>query len=478
MKIRNLVALLFAALLATNLYAQDVNTQTEVQEEKTNKKDIVKTGLNFGPLPAVAFDADKGFQLGALLNIYNFGDGSTYPNPMSHWYFEASFFTKGSQLFVVSYDNKTLIPGVRWSTAVTLTNDKAMDFYGFNGYRSYYDAEMVALGKDKSNMDNYIYTPKYRINRIALLAKTDFVGNIWNKKLFLEAGYHFSYFKQGYKNEQALNLDKINKNKDPEKMFPADEPTIFDLYRRWGIISEEEAWGGINSTVRLGLLFDTRDKEGAPSRGIWAEGHLMLAPKWLGTTNPYYRYSLTFRHYLPIVDRDILTFAYRLNYEGTIGDKAPYYVLPYITTVGQSYDRDGMGGYRTIRGIMRNRVQGLDMASYNAELRWRFVNFQLWKQNIAFGLSVFSDGTMVTKEYDMSFKGDEQYRAEYENYMSQGADSDRPHITVGAGLRFIMNQNFIVAFEYGMPISKFSKNPIIKNQDGNGAFYINTGFLF
>ena len=478
MKIRNLVALLFAALLATNLYAQDANTQTEVQEEKTNKKDIVKTGLNFGPLPAVAFDADKGFQLGALLNIYNFGDGSTYPNPMSHWYFEASFFTKGSQLFVVSYDNKTLIPGVRWSTAVTLTNDKAMDFYGFNGYRSYYDAEMVALGKDKSNMDNYIYTPKYRINRIALLAKTDFVGNIWNKKLFWEAGYHFSYFKQGYKNEQALNLDKINKNKDPEKMFPADEPTIFDLYRRWGIISEEEAWGGINSTVRLGLLFDTRDKEGAPSRGIWAEGHLMLAPKWLGTTNPYYRYSLTFRHYLPIVDRDILTFAYRLNYEGTIGDKAPYYVLPYITTVGQSYDRDGMGGYRTIRGIMRNRVQGLDMASYNAELRWRFVNFQLWKQNIAFGLSVFSDGTMVTKEYDMSFKGDEQYRAEYENYMSQGADSDRPHITVGAGLRFIMNQNFIVAFEYGMPISKFSKNPIIKNQDGKGAFYINTGFLF
>ena len=478
MKIRNLVALLFAALLATNLYAQDADTQTQVQEEKTSKKDIVKTGLNFGPLPAVAFDADKGFQLGALLNIYNFGDGSTYPNPMSHWYFEASFFTKGSQLFVVSYDNKTLIPGVRWSTAVTLTNDKAMDFYGFNGYRSYYNADMVALGKDKTNMDNYIYTPKYRINRIALLAKTDFIGNIWNKKLFWEAGYHFSYFKQGYKNQQALNLDKINKNKDPEKVFPADEPTIFDLYRRWGIISEEEAWGGINSTVRLGLLFDTRDKEGAPSRGIWAEGHLTLAPKWLGTTNPYYRYSLTFRHYVPIVKNDILTFAYRLNYEGTIGDKAPYYVLPYITTVGQTYDRDGMGGYRTIRGIMRNRVQGLDMASYNAELRWRFVNFKLWKQNIAFGLNVFSDGTMVTKEYDMTFKGDEQYRAEYEEYMNLGADSDRPHITVGAGLRFIMNQNFIVAFEYGMPISRFSKDPIIKNQDGNGAFYINTGFLF
>ena len=31
------------------------------------KKDITKTGLNFGPLPAVAYDADKGFRAGAIL---------------------------------------------------------------------------------------------------------------------------------------------------------------------------------------------------------------------------------------------------------------------------------------------------------------------------------------------------------------------------------------------------------------------------
>ena len=445
-----------------------------------DKGEIIKTGYNFGPLPAVAFDADKGFQLGALLNIYDFGDGSAYPNTRQQWYFEASFFTKGSQLFVVSYDNRFTIPGVRWSTTFTLTNDKAMDFYGFNGYMSYYDHEKVAAGKDKGNHSDYIYTPKYRVNRLAMLFKTDFTGNIWQNKLFWEAGYHLSYIKQGYKDKQALNLEKINKNKEDYKMFPADETPVFDLYRRWGIISEDEAWGGWNSTVRLGLLFDTRDKEGAPSRGIWAEAHATLAPKFLGTTNPYYRYSATFRHYLPIVKNDILTFAYRLNYEGTIGKSAPYYVLPFITVMGPSYDRDGMGGYRTIRGLMRNRVQGLDVASYNAELRWRFVNFALWNQNIAFGLSAFSDGTMVTRNYDMSFKGEEKYRGEYEEYMarSDNRTSDRPHITVGAGLRFIMNQNFIVAFEYGLPVSKFSKDEFIKNQDGNGAFYINTGFLF
>lgn len=475
---KNLFCTIALLLLMGNTWASEggVLSNDSKQDSTTpSKKEIVKTGYNFGPLPAVAFDADKGFQLGALLNIYDFGDGSTYPNPRQQWYFEASFFTKGSQLYTVSYDNRFLIPGVRWSSTFTLTNDKAMDFYGFNGYMSYFNHEMVALGKDKENLNNYIYTPKYRINRVAMLFKTDLTGNIWNNKLFWEAGYHLSYFKQG-----AINREKINKNKDEEKMFPDSELTLFEQYRNWGIISDEEAEGGLNSTVRAGLLFDTRDKEGAPSRGIWAEAHLTMAPKWLGTKIPFYKYSATFRQYLPIVDNDILTFAYRLNYEGTIGEDAPYYVLPYITVMGASYDRDGMGGYRTIRGLMRNRVQGLDMASYNAELRWRFVNFTLWKQNIAFGVNVFSDGTMVTRNFDMSFQGDEKYRKEYDEYMALTGNrtADRPHITVGGGLRFIMNQNFIVAFEYGLPISKFSSDPYIKNQDGNGAFYINTGFLF
>ncbi|MBQ9137205.1 MAG: BamA/TamA family outer membrane protein [Alistipes sp.] len=475
MKIKFILTL-SALLIAFSATAKSKKAEQSDATE-TKKDEIVKTGYNFGPLPAVAFDADKGFQLGALLNIYDFGDGSTYPNTRQQWYMEASFFTKGSQQYILSYDNRFLIPGVRWSSALTIFNDKAMDFYGFNGYQSYYDHEMVALGKDKENHDNYIYTPKYRINRLAILFKTDFVGNIWNKKLFWEAGYHFSYYKQG-----AINREKINKNKEEYKMFPDSEPTLFEQYRQWGLISDSEANGGFNSTVRVGLLFDTRDKEGAPSRGVWAEAHIIAAPKWLGTTNPYYKYSATFRHYIPVVKNDILTIAYRLNYQGTIGKSAPYYVCPYLTTMGPTYDRDGMGGYRTVRGIMRNRVQGLDMASYNAEIRWRFVTFTLWKQNISFGLSAFSDGTYVTRGFDMSFKRTEsdfasvgeyqKAKQAYEEYMALGQESDLPHITVGGGLRFIMNQNFIVAFEYGLPVGKLRK------QDGKGAFYINTGYLF
>lgn len=97
-------------------------------------KDIVKKGISFGPLPVVAYDADRGFQYGALLNIYDFGDGSHYPHPRQQWYIEASAYTKGTQQYFLSYDTKHLIPSVRMSVAATCIYDKAMDFYGYNGY--------------------------------------------------------------------------------------------------------------------------------------------------------------------------------------------------------------------------------------------------------------------------------------------------------------------------------------------------------
>ena len=438
------------------------------------KAEIVKTGINLGPLPAVAFDADKGFQYGALLNIYDYGDGSSYPNYDSKWYLEASFFTKGSQLYTLSYDNKVLIPGVRWSSTVTAAIDKAYDFYGFNGYMSYYGYDRIAIGNENKTAQDpskYLFTPFYRVARVQILGKTDFVGDI-TRNLKWEAGYHLSWFREG-----AIDRENINKGKEDYNKYPDSMVTLFEMYRQMGLISDEEAGGGLTSSVRLGLTYDSRDKEGAPSRGVWAEGHVTAAPKWLGTSNPHYRYSFTWRQYFPLVKNDVLTFAYRLNYEGTIGSNAPYYVLPYMTVMGDYYDRDGMGGYRTTRGLMRSRVVGLDMATYNAEIRWRFTRFQAFNQNIALGLSAFSDGAMVTRGRNMT--------PTHLGYSGPGTpelfnkEKDSPHITVGGGFRFIMNENFIVAVEYGTPVSRFvdKSNPIY-GQDGNGALYINIGYLF
>ncbi len=513
------------------------------------KGEIIKTGMNFGPLPAVAYDADKGFQLGAILQLYQYGDGSTYPNYFNRWYMEASWFTKGSMLFQLQHDNKNLIPGIRWSTSAAFNIDKAFDFYGFNGYQSFYDFDRMSLKNDSKGIKKgtatpdenlYRYNPYYRFNKTTLYAKTDFVGHITDH-LYWEAGYHFRWY-----NQHAIDRVSINKKKNWYDTFPsgpdsfanakqedmrgttdtrAFQPTLFELYQSWGLVKDNEVYSKkgkenmFDSSIRLGLMYDTRDKEGAPTRGIWAEGHVILAPKWLGSSNSYYRYAATFRHYVPLVENDVLTFAYRVSYEGTFGkvkgEQNPYYALCYNTVVGNDGDKDGFGSYRTTRGILRTRVVGLDQALWTAEFRYKFVEFPLWKQNIAFSITAFTDGSMVTRGRDMSFN----YNANHNNAIvtSEAASfglykafmegryaemspeiqkkfykkvnegtpyevntlKEMPHATFGLGLRFIMNTNFIVAFEYGRAMSSlYKKTSPYKNQDGSGAFYINLGYLF
>ena len=428
--------------------------------------DIIKTGINFGPLPVVAFDADRGFQFGALLNLYNFGNGDTYPNPKSQWYIEASAYTKESAInsykFIVNYDNKTLIPGVRMSICTGYYKDAALDFYGFNGYQSNFDMSLLEPTFEFTDEDllndfkNNGTMPRgfYRYGRDLIKAKVDFTGKIL-KNFYWEAGYHMSWTKtQSY---------------TPDGYTVMNGTTLFDLYKEWGIIPENEVEGGLISSVRLGLMYDSRNVENNPTKGIWAEAHIIAAPKWLGTTHEHYNFCATFRHYVPLV-KDKLTFAYRLGYQGTFGDNTPWYATPFFTTMGVKPDYDGFGGYRTVRGLMLNRVQGLDTGFFNAELRWKFIDFKLWNQNIAFALSGFCDGAHVFKGYDMTLREDLVGTAAADLYNQFVFDrKDGFHGAAGAGLRFIMNQNFIVAFEYARCFNK---------QDGSGAFYINTGFLF
>ena len=488
-----LLLALCALLSGSAAYADSIteaSAETEVKAEKKEKQkkpvtynengEIIKTGINLGPLPVVAFDADRGFQFGALMNIYNFGDGKNYPNPNAQWYFEGSAYVKegsvGSYLFRAEYDNKTLIPGVRMSICAGYYKDAALDFYGFNGYQSNYDMKFVGdnLSFDTSTKSGESLQKKfidkgkapkgfYRFSRDLIRFKADFTGKI-TKNFYWEAGYNFNWIHTGSFTPSGYSAfaDKIEGG-----------TTLFQLYKDWGIISPEQANGGYISSLRAGLMYDSRNVENNPTKGIWAEAHMIAAPKWLGTSVPHYKFCATMRQYIPLGTPKVV-FAYRLAYQGFLGN-APWYAMPVYTTMGPKPDYDGLGGYRTVRGIMLNRVQGLHTGFYNAEIRYRFIDFKLFNQNIAFAVSGFSDGTHVFKGYDMTMS--DAKRAElagtetlklYDKFVDT-QNKDGFHGSAGAGLRFIMNENFIVAFEYAR---------CFKKQDGDGAFYINIGFLF
>lgn len=479
----------FADTSADVVATDKSETSEKVRKEKKNvtyneNGEIIKTGLNLGPLPVVAFDADRGFQFGALMNLYNFGDGKNYPNPNAQWYFEASAYMKeakvGSYLFRAEYDNKTLIPGVRMSICTRYDKDAALDFYGFNGYQSVYDMSLIEDNiefadtkggnklKDKYEKSlgkSSVKLPKgfYRFGRDIVRIKADFTGKI-AKNFYWEAGYHFNWIKTGSYQPADYTVYGNEFN---------GGTSLFSLYKDWGIIPEQDANGGIISSLRAGLMYDSRNVENNPTKGIWAEAHFIAAPKFLGTTHQHFKFNATLRQYIPL-GTPKLVFAYRLAYQGTIGD-APWYSMPVYTTMGPKPDFDGIGGYRTVRGIMLNRVQGLDTGFYNIELRYRFIDFTLFNQNIAFALSGFTDAAHVFKGYDLTNKNEAAlaksapFKNElYKKYVNTSV-KDGFHGSAGAGLRFIMNQNFIVAFEYARCFNK---------QDGDSAFYINIGFLF
>ncbi|MCL2413713.1 MAG: outer membrane protein assembly factor [Bacteroidales bacterium] len=426
-----------------------------VSNAQSQNENSQQRRFGFGPLPIVAFDADRGLQYGGLLNIFDYGiGGASFPNPRQQWYFEYSRFTRGTQQFFLTYDTRTLIPNVRMSLAATLWLDPAMDFYGFNGYQAFFDAD---------NMSAF-----YRLDRRMMSFKADFVGNLpWNN-WFWQASYYFSSLRY-----RPLDRNWFNEGRPENEQFHGT--TLFEHYMNWGIIPENEREGGFTSGPRLGLMYDSRDFEAAPSRGIWAEANILLAPRFLGTTHPYNRYMFIFRHYIPIRNEQ-LVFAYRLNYQGTIGNHIPFYIMPVFSTIGREWDRDGLGGFRTIRGIMRTRVQGLDMGFFNAELRWRFVNFQVQRQNVQLALNAFLDGGMVTRNFDNSFRLNPNWTTQelernletFNRYVDPSRRNSL-HSAVGGGFRIIINQNFIIAIDAARPFN---------NQNGTGGFYVNTGYLF
>ena len=81
---KKLIFIMLTGILATSLMAQET-----------------KTGWNFGALPAVTYSTDQGFQYGALVNLFDYGDGSIYPDYYHRIYVEASTFTKGSRILRV-----------------------------------------------------------------------------------------------------------------------------------------------------------------------------------------------------------------------------------------------------------------------------------------------------------------------------------------------------------------------------------------
>ncbi|MDD4757243.1 MAG: BamA/TamA family outer membrane protein [Prolixibacteraceae bacterium] len=419
-----------------------------------SQEELTKAGWNFGALPSVAFDTDLGFQYGALINLYNYGDGSRYPAYNHSLYFEVSRFTKGSGINRFYYDSDRLIRGLQTSVDISYLSDMAYDFYGFNGFDAYVNPDFF---DDQSPA--YLSRMYYKYDRKMFRFKLDLQGKFSGEHLRWVAGFNLLNFKIG-----EVNLDKLNKGKEGDELL-LEIDGLYKKYQDWGIISEEEADGGFVPTFKAGLVYDSRDNKPNPMKGLWTEAVILGAPDFLGSESSFAKLSLTHRQYFTIVPDD-LSFVYRLGYQSTIGGHVPfYYQTQLITSVMKRYFSEGLGGAISLRGIRRNRIVGDGIFYGNAEARWKFARFRFINNNFYLGLNGFLDFGQVTKKIDVDPKT--AFLPQEEAYFDEGAE--KMHYSYGAGIRIVMNQNFIVAVDYGMAADK---------RDGDSGLYIGLNYLF
>ncbi|PKP23909.1 MAG: hypothetical protein CVU06_05910 [Bacteroidetes bacterium HGW-Bacteroidetes-22] len=414
-----------------------------------------KTGLNLGALPSVLFNSDLGFQYGALANLYQYGDGSLYPDYRWSLYGELARTTKGGGINQLNFDSKYLMPfGIRVTADLSYLTQQALDFYGFNGYQSRYNVSW-----ETEDEEDYISRMFYRIERRLLRMEAAFQkplgGSPWN----VLAGYTFLNLEIG-----EVDIDALNKGKAADDVLP-DTVSLYKLYMNWGLLPEVDQTGGRVSMFKAGVVYDTRDNEPNPMNGIWAEAVVATAPSFLMDRSGWTKLALIYRQYFSL-KRNVFSLACRFGYQGTILGSAPWYMQSYmINSMTRSTTVDGLGGGRSLRGILRNRVVGDAVGYANLEFRWKVVRTYWLKQNFYIALSSFLDTGKVLKSIGVDrSKVPEEVTTQFFD-----TGDDNWHSSIGGGLHIAMNENFVFAVDYGRALDK---------RDGLSGVYIGLNWLF
>ncbi len=448
---------LFTAIFLVVIFKNVSGGIYSADSVQKSDKEVIKKRLSLLPLPVIGYNSDLGFQYGVLLNFFDYGEPSLYPEYKYTIYSEISRTTKGNGINQVFFDSKHILPAnLRITSDLSYLTELTLNFYGFNGY----DAVYQPAFEENGNPD-YITRVFYRQQRKFIRFTLDLQRNIGSGKFHWLGG--IGYISTDIAN---VNINKLNKGKDGDDILP-DTTLLYDKYIKWGLISSKEADGGNTPYFKAGIIYDTRDNEPNPMKGIWSEILLFTSPKIFGNHDfSYTKLSIIHRQYFTLI-KNKLSFVYRLGYQGTIAGHVPFFMQPYmINSFSKTTTTDGLGGSTTLRGIMRNRVVGDGVAFGNIELRWKFYHFIFHGSNFYLALNVFTDAGEVVQK----IKLDENINIApdvYSDYFAPGSESI--HGSAGGGFRIAINQNVIIAADYGLAIDK---------RDGKDGLYIGLGYLF
>ncbi|MBA3463393.1 MAG: BamA/TamA family outer membrane protein [Deltaproteobacteria bacterium] len=147
--------------------------------------------------------------------------------------------------------------------------------------------------------------------------------------------------------------------------------------------------GGRDHTFRVGLVYDTRDFEPDPNRGVYADLSIDVGTIAVGSQFDYVRALLAVRGYWsPMPEIADLVLAGRAMVQAQTAG-TPFFsmdVLPFVED-----PRTGLGGHRTLRGFRQSRYVDHAMSAVSGEVRWTFARTTIRCQKLAFIVAPFVD---------------------------------------------------------------------------------------
>jgi len=186
--------------------------------------------------------------------------------------------------------------------------------------------------------------------------------------------------------------------------------------------------GGRVSILQQALLYDTRDFEPDPTKGVYFEvGNEVSAPA-IGsqfTFDKLFIQAKAFRR-LPVGPRTVL--AGRIGIGNIFGGNAPFFEFQ------DQWSPDGsvnaLGGARSLRGYRANRFLARSLWFANAELRTRLGEAKIKGQRFALSVAPFVDvGTVRDRWQELNFS--------------------RLRWSQGIGARLAWNQSTIISLDVG-----------------------------
>lgn len=367
------------------------------------------TGHSLAGLPSLNFDADEGFGYGALLQYYDYGNDGVQPYRYSVQ--PAVFFTtRGRRDVTLFVDAPHLLPA-NWRMGAQLAREQQITapYYGVGNFTE-------NLASATAGANPYYY----RFGRTVIRSNADFQHSL------------------GYPALRVL-LGVATRTADI-KNVPYDSGTTL-LAQQTG----KRIMPTVNARLaRVGLVWDTRDKEIGPEHGNWSELLVQRAGRVLGGDQVFTRITGTVRQYVPLASN--VTLAERVVMQTVHGDPA----ISEIFAVQSSFrDDEILGGATSIRGIPKNRYVGKGVAFANSELRWSATSFSVAGRSARLILSSFVDaGRVWTDGLDVSQIGSDL------------------HVGYGGGARVAVGPSFIIAADVG------------HSSQSTAAIYLGLGYLF